>query len=80
MMDAEPNQPLGLISGALVALLVWVICSQQYGFLGFALGWMPAVIVGGIAGVVIMLFWRFIVGLIFLLAVGLAALIYFNNG
>lgn len=37
------------ITWVLTFLLVWIGCSVGYGFLGFALGWMPAAIVGLIA-------------------------------
>jgi hypothetical protein len=37
------------ITWVLTFLIVWIGCSVDYDFLGFALGWMPAIIVGLIA-------------------------------
>jgi hypothetical protein len=37
------------ITWVLTFLIVWIGCSLGYGFLGFALGWMPAIIVAYIA-------------------------------
>jgi hypothetical protein len=33
------------ITWVLVFLAVWIGCSLQYGFMGFALAWMPAAII-----------------------------------
>ena len=33
------------ITGAIVFVAIWGYCAAAYGFLGFALGWMPAVII-----------------------------------
>lgn len=38
------------ITGAIVFFGTWIVCSLTYGFLGFALGWMPAIILAGIVG------------------------------
>lgn len=37
--------------GATVFLLTWAYCALTYGFLfGFGFGWVPSLIVGGVAG------------------------------
>jgi hypothetical protein len=38
------------ITGLLVFFGIWIGCAVEYGFLGFALGWMPAAIIGWICG------------------------------
>lgn len=55
------------ITWAIVSLGTWVYCSLTYGFLGFALGWIPALIVGAICAAL----WPLLV----LLLVGAALLI-----
>ncbi len=37
------------ITWALIFLGVWIGCAMEYGFLGFALAWMPAAIIATIA-------------------------------
>lgn len=37
------------ITWVITFLIVWIGCALEYGFLGFALAWMPAVIVAYIA-------------------------------
>lgn len=37
------------VVGAILFFGIWIYCSMTYGFLGFALGWMPAAIISGIA-------------------------------
>jgi hypothetical protein len=39
----------GWITWIVTFLIVWIGCSVGYGFFGFALGWMPAIIVAYIA-------------------------------
>ena len=40
-----------LITGIIVFLVVWIYAISEWGFLvGVALGWLPAAIVGSIAG------------------------------
>jgi hypothetical protein len=39
----------GWITWWITFLIVWIGCSMDYGFLGFALGWIPAAIVAYIA-------------------------------
>ena len=53
----------GWIAGVLTFLMVWIGCSLGYGFLGFALGWMPAYIVAQIVAAIwpLILFGGFIV-------------------
>ena len=36
------------ITGMVTFFGIWIYCSLVYGFLGFALGWIPATIVSGI--------------------------------
>lgn len=72
-MDQFPNPLVGSISGSLIALAIWIGCTVSYGFLGFALGWMPAAIVGSICGTLIMLFWPF---LLLILGLVVAAVTY----
>jgi len=40
------------IAGVLTFFIVWIGCSLEYGFLGFALGWMPAYIVANIVAAI----------------------------
>lgn len=42
----------GWVAGVITFLIVWIGCSLAYGFLGFALGWMPAYIVANIVAVI----------------------------
>lgn len=38
------------ITGLIAFVWIWIYCSLTYGFLGFALGWMPAMILGWVLG------------------------------
>ena len=40
------------ITWVIVFLCVWIGCALEYGFLGFALAWMPAIIVAYIAALI----------------------------
>jgi hypothetical protein len=62
-----------LIVGGLVFITTWAICTLNFGFLGFALGWMPAAILGAISGAI----WRVVV---FLLCLGIAGIAYLYIG
>ena len=45
-MDGGEIYQIGYwITWVLMFLVVWIGCTLQYGFLGFALAWMPAIIV-----------------------------------
>lgn len=73
-MDHDPKPLVGIITGGLVALAIWIGCTVGYGFLGFALGWMPAAIVGAIVGFLVMLFWPFF---LLFLSVLVAVMVYY---
>jgi hypothetical protein len=52
-MDAGEVYHIGFwITWVLTFLIVWICCSLGYGFLGFALGWMPACIVAYIVAAI----------------------------
>lgn len=38
------------ITGAVSFVGIWWYCAAEYGFLGFALGWMPAAVLAAIIG------------------------------
>lgn len=40
-----------VITGALAFFGIWWYCGAVYGFIGFALGWMPAAILAFIGGI-----------------------------
>lgn len=40
------------VTGGITFFAIWIYCSLAFGFLGFALGWLPALIVAGIAGAI----------------------------
>ena len=40
------------ITGMVTFFGIWIYCSLAFGFLGFAIGWLPAWIVAGIAAVI----------------------------
>lgn len=40
------------ITGVIVFVAIWGYCAAAYGFLGFALGWMPAMLLAGIIGAI----------------------------
>ena len=42
---------IGTIVGFIAFCVIWLVCSLNYGFLGFALGWMPAMILAPVIGV-----------------------------
>ena len=42
----------GWIAGVIAFLIVWIGCSVTYGFLGFALGWIPAYIIANIVAAI----------------------------
>ena len=54
-----------IITGAITFVGIWAYCTWAYGFLGFALGWMPALILGSIIGML----WPLVVLLLILAAV-----------
>jgi hypothetical protein len=67
-LDAGDFYRIGFwITWVLTFLIVWVGCSLEYGFLGFALAWMPAVIIAYIAAFL----WPLIAVLIFVVALKL---------
>jgi len=48
-MEAGEIYQIGYwIIWVLIFLAVWIGCSLGYGFLGFALGWMPAAIIASV--------------------------------
>ncbi len=50
-------------AGALTALVSWVFCVSQYGYLlGFGLGWIPSAIVGAIVWGVVRYAWPYLLG------------------
>ena len=52
-MDGEQIYQLGYwITWVLIFLVVWIGCALEFGFLGFALAWMPAAIVATVAAFV----------------------------
>lgn len=59
------------VTGVLIFLAVWIGCSVAYGFLGFALGWMPALILAAIIG----LFWPLLLVLLVIAALLLYAML-----
>ena len=63
-MDGEDIYRIGYwISWVLIFFAVWIGCALEFGFMGFALAWMPAAIVATIAAFL----WPLILfGLIFL--------------
>jgi len=48
-MDGEDIYRIGYwITWVLIFIAVWIGCALEYGFLGFALAWMPAAIVASV--------------------------------
>lgn len=60
------------ITGLITFFVIWVYCSVTYGFLGFALGWLPAMIVAGIVG----LLWGL---LVLLLVIAVAVIVLMSR-
>lgn len=51
---------IGTVVAVLTFIVTWIVCIAHYGLLaGFWLGWLPAVIIGGVVG----LLWPIPVGL-----------------
>jgi hypothetical protein len=63
---------IGWISGILTFLAIWIGCTLAYGFLAFALAWIPAAIIGVIVGFIMLLFGRFILSVAVILIVVVA--------
>ncbi len=54
---------IGGISGILTFFGIWIGCTMAYGFLAFALAWIPAAIIGAIVGFLMLLFGRAILSI-----------------
>lgn len=65
---------IGSLSAIATFFLVWIGVSVSYGFLGFALGWLPALIVAALVGLFMAFAWKLVA---FLIAVLIAVIVYF---
>lgn len=66
MDRTDTDVGVAAISGLITFAAAWIYCMSEYGFLfGFGLGWLPALILGAIIGLVMAFVWRFV-------AIGLA--------
>ena len=43
---------IGRIFGLIAFLGAWLACSVSYGFIGFAAGWIPSIVLAGIAAAI----------------------------
>lgn len=71
MAPIDVDYKIGWACGVLTFLGIWVGCTMAYGFLAFALGWIPAAIIGAIVGLIMAMFGRTIlvvVGAVLVLA------------
>lgn len=68
---------IGLGTGILTFLICWIACTVNYGFPGFALGWLPGLILGAIVGFVMAIGWKQFLGFLVWLIAALGLLIWF---
>lgn len=66
---------IGSLSAIATFFLVWIGVSLSYGFLGFALGWLPAIIVAALVGIFMTFAWKVVA---FLIAALIAVIVYFG--
>jgi len=66
----EIGKLLGVLTGGAAFLAAWAYCALTYGFLfGFGLGWLPAIILGCIVGVLTIYLWIPVLALALIVAI-----------
>lgn len=60
--DGDEALIAGSLSAIVTFLACWVVCAVNYGFWGFAFGWLPGLVLAAVVGFIMALFWRGILG------------------
>ena len=56
--DSEVYTTIAILTGVVVFIGSWIYCINEYGFLiGVGVGWIPSIIVAGIAAALWPIFW-----------------------